>query len=50
MRSKGEGKTDNVSTAEVQVLQSIGNAMGKRQTANLSCKDELFGALIASQM
>lgn len=45
-------KNQDVSSAEVQVLQSIGHALEQRQTPNLSCKheDELFGALIASQM
>ena len=34
----------------MQVLQSIGNALGQKQTPDFKDEDELFGALIASQM
>jgi len=36
----------------VEVLQSIGASLGQKQTSSLNSKDEdeLFGALIASQM
>lgn len=52
IKRKSVEKNQDVSSAEVQVLQSIGHALEQRQTPNLSCKheDELFGALIASQM
>ena len=43
---------DDVTTTEVEVLQSIGASLGQKQTSSLNSKDEdeLFGALIASQM
>ena len=45
---------DDVTMAEVQVLQSLGDALGQKQmqVPNASTKDEddLFGELIASQM
>lgn len=46
----------DVSTAEVEVLQSIGAALGKIGSKQTTCssslkdEDELFGALIASQL
>lgn len=46
----------DLSTAEVEVLQSVGAALGqigsKQTTCSSSLKDEdeLFGALIASQL
>lgn len=50
MKRKSAGKNQDVSNAEVQVLQSIGNALGQKQTPDFKDEDELFGALIASQM
>ena len=50
MKRKSAGKNQDVTNAEVQVLQSIGNALGKKQTPDFKDEDELFGALIASQM
>ena len=53
LKRKSVEKSQDVPSAEVQVLQSIGNALiEKRQTPNLNSKDEdeLFGALIASEM
>ena len=50
MKRKSAGKNQDVANAEVQVLQSIGNALGQKQTPDFKDEDELFGALIASQM
>lgn len=56
LHSKAKARMNqDVSTAEVEVLQSIGAALGqigKKQTTSSSLKDEdeLFGALIASQL
>lgn len=45
---------DDVTMAEVQVLQSLGDALGQKQmqvpNASTKDEDELFGKLIASQM
>ena len=43
---------DDDTTTEVEVLQSIGASLGQKQTSSLNSKDEdeLFGALISSQM
>ena len=45
---------DDVTMAEVQVLQSLGDALGQKQmqvpNASTKDEDELFGELIASQM
>ena len=56
LHSKAKARMNqDVSTAEVEVLQSIGAALGqigRKQTTSSSLKDEdeLFGALIASQL
>ena len=50
MKRKSAGKNQDVANAEVQVLQSIGNAHGQKQTPDFKHEDELCGALIASQM
>jgi len=49
-RKKSAGKNQDVANAEVQVLQSTGNAFGQKQTPEFTDEDELFVALIASQM
>lgn len=45
---------DDVTMAKVQVLQSLGDALGQKQmqvpNASTKDEDELFGELIASQM
>ena len=47
-------KVHDVTMAEVQVLQSLGDALGQKQmqvpNASTKDEDELFGELIASQM
>ena len=50
MKRKSAGKNQDVANAEVQVLQSIWEKLGQKQTLDFKDEDELFGALIASQM
>ena len=48
MKRKSAGKNQDVANAEF--LQSIGEKLGQKQKSDLRDEDELFGALIASQM
>ena len=50
MKSKSPGKNQDVTNAEVPVLQSIGENLGQKQTPDFKDEDELFGSLIASQV
>ena len=50
MKRKSARKNQDVANAEVQVLRSIWEKLGQKQTPDFKDEDELFGALIASQM
>ena len=43
-------KNQNVANLVLQVLQFSGEKLGQKQTPGFKDEDELFGALIASQM
>ena len=50
MKRKSAGKNQNVANLVLQVLQFSGEKLGQKQTPGFKDEDELFGALIASQM
>lgn len=45
MKRQSAGENQDVANAEVQVLQSIGNALGQKQTPDFKDEDELFWCL-----
>ena len=50
MKRKSAEKNQNVANLVLQVLQFSGEKLGQKQTPDFKDEDELFGALIASQM
>ena len=49
-KEKVQEKNQNVANLVLQVLQFSGEKLGQKQTPDFKDEDELFGALIASQM